>query len=146
MKPRIPRHTATLIPPVLAAFLSCLFIVIRPLARLSPPYAFLILTIQILYFYPSGTLVAQLESSALAFVGACVSLGFGNLVLWLAVVANRRGDGGESVGARTACALGLAVLALVSEFEDGSPKFPAASLTPCSWMGEVKVAEVDERR
>lgn len=63
MKLRIPPQTAHLLPPVLAAFLSCLFIVVRPLAGLSPPYAFLILTIQILYFYPSGTLIAQLVSS-----------------------------------------------------------------------------------
>ncbi|KAJ9122833.1 hypothetical protein QFC24_003869 [Naganishia onofrii] len=82
-------QAAQLLPPVLAAFLSCLFIVINPLAALSPPFSFLVLTIQILYFYPSGTLVAQIESSALAFAGAFVGLGYSNLFLYFAVLANR---------------------------------------------------------
>jgi hypothetical protein len=118
MELRIPithAQAAQLLPPVLAAFLSCLFIVIRPVAALSPRYSFLILTIQILYFYPSGTLVAQVESSALAFVGALIGLGYSNLFLWFAVLANRGHGGGESVWARTACALGLTVLAISSE-------------------------------
>jgi hypothetical protein len=99
MELRIPithAQAAQLLPPVLAAFLSCLFIVIRPVAALSPRYSFLILTIQILYFYPSGTLVAQVESSALAFVGALIGLGYSNLFLWFAVLANR-GHGGGAV-------------------------------------------------
>jgi hypothetical protein len=114
--PITPAQAAQLFPPVLAAFLSCLFIVIRPIADLSPPYSFLILTIQILYFYPSGTLVAQVESSALAFVGALFSLGYANLFLWFAVLANRGHNDGESVWARVACSLGLAALAISSEF------------------------------
>ncbi|KAJ9119016.1 hypothetical protein QFC22_003505 [Naganishia vaughanmartiniae] len=121
------KRAAQLMPPVLAAFLSCLFIVINPLASLSPPFSFLVLTIQILYFYPSGTLVAQIESSALAFAGALVGLAYSNLFLYFAVLANRtvRGQSTisdnepgvtvdeqnrESVWARTACALGLTVL------------------------------------
>jgi hypothetical protein len=138
-------QAAQLLPPVLAAFLSCLFIVINPLASLSPPFSFLVLTIQILYFYPSGTLVAQIESSALAFAGAFIGLGYSNLFLYFAVLANRtvRGlsttldnDPGvavdeqnrESVWARTACALGVAALFLASKLVLSSYRFSADHL------------------
>ncbi|KAJ9092812.1 hypothetical protein QFC21_006688 [Naganishia friedmannii] len=124
-------RAAQLLPPVLAAFLSCLFIVINPLASLSSSFSFLVLTIQILYFYPSGTLVAQIESSALAFAGALVGLGYSDLFLYFAVLANRRvsapsttsdeqpgvavdEQNRESIWARTACALGVAVLFLAT--------------------------------
>lgn len=145
MKLRIPitrAQAAQLFPPVLAAFVSCLFIVIRPIAALSPPYSFLILTIQILYFYPSGTLVAQVESSALAFVGALFSLGYSNLFLWFAVLANRGHGGGESVWARVACALGLAMLAVSSE---SALAIREAKLMMYSGMDTFQIPAFDER-
>lgn len=63
-------------------------------------------------------------------MGALLSLGYANLFLFFAVLANRavpgvaEGEEGlgvevqsrESVWARVACALGLAVLAVVSEY------------------------------
>lgn len=147
MRLRIPlthAQAAQLFPPVLAAFLSCLFIVIRPVAALNPPYSFLILTIQILYFYPSGTLVAQVESSALAFVGALFSLGYSTLFLWFAVRANGAHGGGESVWARVACALGLAVLAVSSESRSRSA-IKDSKLMACSRMDTFQIPAFDER-
>lgn len=100
-------------------------------------YAFLTLTVQILYFYPSGSLSAQLENCLLSFLGALFSFGYCNLFLYFAVLANRAYPGNsiidppgseidgsaqapvtkhvaafETPSARAACGVGLAVLAL----------------------------------
>ena len=54
---------ACLLPPVIAALLSCVFITVRPIADLSGSFAFLVSTLQFLYFYPAGTLSTLIESS-----------------------------------------------------------------------------------
>jgi len=61
----LPRRNtvACILPPVIAALLSCVFITVRPIADLSGSFAFLVSTLQFLYFYPAGTLSTLIESS-----------------------------------------------------------------------------------
>jgi hypothetical protein len=61
----LPRRNtvACILPPIIAALLSCIFITVRPIADLSGNFAFLVSTLQFLYFYPAGTLSTLIESS-----------------------------------------------------------------------------------
>lgn len=136
---------ACLLPPVIAALLSCVFITVRPIADLSGSFAFLVSTLQFLYFYPAGTLSTLIESSgeshsrfslmnlrlrcssssiclpALCFLGAVVALAYSDLVLYFAILCNRHlslpdNVEGETIGARVVCAFGLVIIALICKF------------------------------
>jgi hypothetical protein len=61
---------ACLLPPVIAALLSCVFITVRPIADLSGSFAFLVSTLQFLYFYPAGTLSTLIESSGESYIAS----------------------------------------------------------------------------
>lgn len=55
---------AELLPPVLAAFIASVLIVVRPIAQISGSFGFLVSTLQFLYFYPAGTLSALVETTS----------------------------------------------------------------------------------
>lgn len=97
---------------------------------MSIRYAFLTLTLQILFFYPIGSLASQFESTAICFAGGLLSLGYCNLFLYFANLANNAYPGNtvgkvgpapivkypaqfEAAGARAACGIGLAFLAFI---------------------------------
>jgi hypothetical protein len=141
----LPRRNtvACILPPVIAALLSCVFITVRPIADLSGSFAFLVSTLQFLYFYPAGTLSTLIESSgqsgtylqssnlsahstvvfvaaiiALCFLGGVIALAYSDLVLYFAILCNRhlpQGDAfpNETIGARLVCGFGLAIVALI---------------------------------
>lgn len=57
---------AELLPPVLAAFIASVLIVVRPIAQISGSFGFLVSTLQFLYFYPAGTLSALVETTSMS--------------------------------------------------------------------------------
>lgn len=125
------RKTARLIlVPTVAAFLSFIFVVIRPLSDLGGEWAFLVFTTVLLFFFPSGSIVSQLEATGellyvfevrseltcvvFGVVGSALGLTWSYATLAIAAYCGRR-YGADSQPANAIVGVGLALLSLVCE-------------------------------
>jgi hypothetical protein len=85
-----------------------------PSQLLTARYAFLPFTCILLFFFPRGGIVNQIESTLFGILGASLGLAWQCLVLAVAAYCGRT-YGADSDTARAILGLGLAILALVCE-------------------------------
>ncbi|CDZ97409.1 Predicted membrane protein [Phaffia rhodozyma] len=144
---RLGTTTKSLCPPILATFLCCLTIVIRPVAALGGPYAFLVLTIDVLFFFPGLTVGGQIESSILGLVGGCAGLGWACVGIGIIASLNRQNGGAESNQSRIVASFFIAIQSCVCGYiRSHSPRltsFARISLFHSVWLLTTELDRVN---
>lgn len=109
--------------PTLGSFFCAVLVVVRPVAALSGKYAFLVLTDQVLFFFPGGTVGAQLEATVLGLVGGFVGVAWACIGVAGAAHLNRLNGGSEANASRVLAALFLTAQAVVGGYiRSSSPR------------------------
>ncbi|KAK8850420.1 hypothetical protein IAR55_004338 [Kwoniella newhampshirensis] len=99
--------------PTLCAFLSFVFVVIRPWSRISGQWAFLAYTSNLIFFFPRGRIGPQLEATVLGVTGGTIGIAWACATLAVAAYCGRR-YGADSNESRAILGLGLALLSLMA--------------------------------
>nr|XP_031860189.1 uncharacterized protein CI109_004321 [Kwoniella shandongensis]KAA5527261.1 hypothetical protein CI109_004321 [Kwoniella shandongensis] len=99
--------------PTLCAFLSFVFVVIRPWSRITGQWAFLAYTSNLIFFFPRGKIGPQLEATVLGVAGGTIGIAWACVTLAVAAWCNRN-YGADSNEARAILGLGLALLSLAA--------------------------------
>ncbi|OCF58481.1 hypothetical protein L486_04514 [Kwoniella mangroviensis CBS 10435] len=101
--------------PTLCAFLSFVFVVIRPWSKIAGQWAFLVYTSNLIFFFPRGRISVQLEATVLGTIGGILGIVWATATLAVAAWCGRR-YGADSAESRAILGLGLALLALIVGF------------------------------
>ncbi|WRT70576.1 uncharacterized protein IL334_007574 [Kwoniella shivajii] len=101
--------------PTICAFLSFVFVVIRPWSKIAGQWAFLVYTSNLIFFFPRGRISVQLESTVLGTIGGVLGLAWATATLAIAAYCGRK-YGPDSSQSRAILGLGLALLALTVGF------------------------------
>lgn len=116
-----------LLVPTVSAFLCFLWTVIRETDTLGGQYAFLVYTAQVLFFFPAGRLLPQIEATVHGLLGASFGLAWSCMTIAVSAACART-YGTESAPTRAVLAIGLACLAFIS----GLVRSSATMLTAAS--------------
>ncbi|WVW80981.1 hypothetical protein I302_102972 [Kwoniella bestiolae CBS 10118] len=101
--------------PTLCAFLSFVFVVIRPWSKIAGQWAFLVYTSNLIFFFPRGRISVQLEATVLGTIGGVLGVVWSTGTLALAAWCGRK-YGADSSQSRAILGLSLALLALIVGF------------------------------
>ncbi|WWC72479.1 uncharacterized protein I206_106441 [Kwoniella pini CBS 10737] len=101
--------------PTLCAFLSFVFVVIRPWSKIAGQWAFLVYTSNLIFFFPRGRISLQLEATVIGTIGGILGITWSTATLAIAAWCGRK-YGSDSAESRAILGLGLALLALIVGF------------------------------
>ncbi|WVF67982.1 hypothetical protein IAT40_002744 [Kwoniella sp. CBS 6097] len=101
--------------PTLMAFLSFVFVVIKPWSKIAGQWAFLVYTSNLIFFFPRGHIGAQAESTVLGLLGGTIGIAWATATLAVAAYCGRT-YGPDSDQSRAILGLGLALLSLAAGF------------------------------
>ncbi|WWC65162.1 uncharacterized protein I303_107776 [Kwoniella dejecticola CBS 10117] len=101
--------------PTLCAFLSFVFVVIRPWSKIAGQWAFLVYTSNLIFFFPRGRISVQLEATVTGTIGGILGIVWSTATLAIAAWCGRK-YGSDSAESRAILGLGLALLALIVGF------------------------------
>ncbi|WVR08501.1 hypothetical protein IAU60_005556 [Kwoniella sp. DSM 27419] len=108
-----PARLRLLAIPTICAFLSFVFVVVRPWARISGQWAFLVYTSNLIFFFPRGHIGAQAEATVLGVLGGTLGIAWSTATLAVAAYCGRT-YGSDSSQARAILGLGLAILSAIA--------------------------------
>ncbi|KAK4684367.1 hypothetical protein P7C73_g5815, partial [Tremellales sp. Uapishka_1] len=114
-----------LVVATLIALICFVFVVLDPVNRLTDPYAFLLYTCMLLFFFPRATVASRIEAAALGIAASTIGLAWSTAVLAIAA-AVAKVHGPDSNAGRAVCGIGLALLTLLSGFVRS--KIPALTI------------------
>ncbi|OCF31748.1 hypothetical protein I316_06555 [Kwoniella heveanensis BCC8398] len=101
--------------PTLMAFLSFVFVVIKPWSKIAGQWAFLVYTSNLIFFFPRGHVAAQAEATVLGLLGGTIGIAWSTATLSVAAYCGRT-YGPDSDQSRAILGLGLALLSLAAGF------------------------------
>ncbi|KIR69149.1 hypothetical protein I314_00253 [Cryptococcus bacillisporus CA1873] len=97
----------------LTAFLCFVSAAVKPWARISGEWGFLVYTSSLIFFFPRGRIGPQIEATVLGIFGGTIGIGWSNGTLAVAAWCGRR-YGADSNQARAILSIGLALLCIAS--------------------------------
>ncbi|WVQ86052.1 hypothetical protein IAT38_008220 [Cryptococcus sp. DSM 104549] len=99
--------------PTVTAFLSFIFVAIKPWGRIAGQWAFLVYTSTLIFFFPRGHIGPQIESTVLGIAGGTIGIAWTCGTLAVAAWCGRR-YGPDSNEARAILGLGLGILCVIA--------------------------------